>query len=305
MYNSHRYSRAMNTSFQSALTIDAVRSIAPSAFAESAHESRSARYTYIPTSVIIEGLMKEGFMPFKAAQSRSRIEGKSEFTKHMLRFRHVDSMVNADGLFPEVVMVNSHDGTSAYKLFAGIFRMVCTNGLISGKTTGEIAVQHKGNIVHNVIEGSFEIIGQSRAALGVADTWGRLQLTGGEQQAFAAAAHHLRFADAEGTVSTPITPAQLLSPRRAEDSANANGFSNWRSNAPASDLWRTLNVVQENVIQGGLHGVARGTDARGYATRRNVTTRTVNGIDQDVKLNRAMWMLAEYMASQKGVTVAA
>lgn len=303
MYNSHRYSRSMNTSFQSALTLDAVRNIAPSAFATEAHDSRSSRYEFIPTSVIIEGLMREGFQPFKAAQSRCRIAGKSDFTKHMLRFRHVDSL-EVNGRFPEVVLVNAHDGTSSYKLLAGIFEMVCTNGLISGKTTGEITVQHKGNIVHNVIEGSFEIIGQSRAALGTAEDWGRLQLTAGEQQAFAASAHFMRFADSEGSVSTPITPAQLLSPRRNEDMAP--GTNRWdRAVLPAGNLWKTLNVVQENVIQGGLHGVAHGTDERGRRTRRNVTTRTVNGIDQDVKLNRAMWMLAESMAALKGDSIAA
>jgi hypothetical protein len=80
----------------------------------------------------------------------------------------------------------------------------------------------------------------------------------------------LRFADADGEVTTPIAPAQLLAPRRREDTAN--------------DLWTTFNVVQENVIKGGLHGVGRDANNR----RRRVTTRAVNGIDQDVKLNKAL-----------------
>jgi len=66
-----------------------------------------------------------------------------------------------------------------------------------------------------------------------------------------------------------------------------------------------LNVVQENVIKGGLHGIAITTDERGRRQRRNVTTRTVNGIDQDVKLNRALWTLAEKMAELKTAAAAA
>ena len=298
-----RYSRSMNAQFQTALTLDAIRAIAPSAFAQSAHESRSSRYTYIPTSEIIDGLMRQGFQPFKAAQSRSRIEGKSEFTKHMIRFRHADSLATANPeAIPEVVLVNAHDGTSAYKLFAGIFRMVCTNGLIvADKLVSSQNVQHKGNIVDNVIEGSFQIIGDTVKTLGRVDEFRQLRLSDGEQNAFADAARELRFADSEGTISTPITATQLLAPRRRED-MDENAVSYGR---PGHDLWRTLNTVQENVIRGGLTGVQFVTDERGRRKRQKKTTREITGIDQDVKLNRALWMLAERMAELKGERLAA
>jgi hypothetical protein len=273
-----------------ALTIDAVRQFAPSAFAPTAHESRSSRYTYIPTSNVIEAMMAEGFQPFKACQSRSRIEGKAEFTKHMIRFRHPDSLNLVGDSVPEVVLINSHDGTSAYKLIAGIFRIVCSNGLVvSESTTGSLSVNHTGNIVDRVIEGSFQIVNQASHALAVSEPWKHLHLTSGEQSAFAEAAHVVRFADSDGSVDTPITAAQLLSARRRDDSG--------------SDLWSTFNRVQENVIRGGL--TARAPRKDGEYRCRRVTTRTVNGIDQDVRLNRALWHLAERMAELKGVAVAA
>jgi hypothetical protein len=282
-----------NSQFSNALTIDALRSLIPSAFATQAHSSRSSRYAYIPTSEVLEGLVREGFAPYKAVQSKSRIEGKTEFTKHMIRLRHADAVAAASGNIPEVVIINSHDGTSAYKLLSGIFRMICTNGLISWeKKMGEISIHHKGNIVHQVIEGSFEIIGQSQKALGTIDNWSALQLTAGEQDAFAEAAHTLRFADADGKIETPITASQLLTPRRMADRSERGAWSR-----PAPDLYTTMNVVQENVIRGGLSARQPGTDrARG----RMVTTREVKGIDQDVRLNRALWQLAERMAELKG-----
>src|ERR1700687_3303207 len=100
---------------QTPLPIDQIAQYAPSALATRPHESRSDRYTYIPTINVIEGMIKAGFQPFSASQSRSRIEGKSEFTKHMIRFRHADLMQAVVGdVLPEVILVNSHDGTSAY-----------------------------------------------------------------------------------------------------------------------------------------------------------------------------------------------
>ena len=241
--------------------------------------------------------MGEGFQPFKAVQGGSRIEGKAEFTKHMIRFRHADSINVAGGNVPEVVLINSHDGTSSYKLLSGIFRIVCTNGLVvCERNMGELTVPHKGDIVRQVIEGSFQIIDDSRKALGTIDAWQGLALSAGEQDAFAEAAHTLRFSDSEGKVDTPITASQLLTPRRTADRAE-NG-SSW--SRPAPDLYRTLNVVQENSIKGGLSAFRRD----GLNTRR-VTTREVRGIDQDVKLNRALWQLAERMAELKGIRTAA
>lgn len=293
MFNQFRNQR-FNASFQEALTVDALRDIVPSAFAVAKHESRSNRYTYIPTSEVITGLMLQGFRPFKAMQSRSRIEGKTEYTKHMIRFRHASEVVKGDSA-PEVILVNSHDGTSAYKLYAGLLRFICSNGMITfDELHGHLAVPHKGNIVERVIEGSFEIIGQSNRALEVSEDWQRLALTNGEQRAFAEAAHILRFDERENeneniVINTPITPAQLLTVRRPED----NG----------GNLWHTLNRVQENVIAGGLRGTSEKRDAvtgRLVARPRRVTTRPVNGIDQDIKLNRALWKLADEMAKLKG-----
>ncbi len=294
-----RFNSRFNSNFSNAQTMDSLKAIVPSAFATQPHSSRSSRYAYIPTSEVIEGLIAQGFAPFKAVQSRSRIEGKTEFTKHMIRFRHSDaSAIQVGGNIPEVVLINSHDGTSAYKLLSGIFRVICTNGLvICERDMGELNIPHKGNVIHQVIEGSFQIIDDARKALHTVDTWSNLRLSSGEQNAFAEAAHDLRFADAEGVIDTPITAAQLLTPRRTED-RDMQG-SSW--SRPAPDLYRTLNVVQENAIKGGLSARRPGERNSG----RMVTTREVRGIDQDVRLNRALWKLAESMAELKGVKSAA
>ncbi len=98
------------------LTMDMIRAAAPSAFAADRYHGTSERYSYIPTVDVIEGMMKAGFQPFAASQSRTSIEDKREHTKHMIRFRTPDLAVTTVGdVFPEVVLVNSHDGTSAYK----------------------------------------------------------------------------------------------------------------------------------------------------------------------------------------------
>jgi hypothetical protein len=263
------------------MTLDNIREVAPSAFAPGPHESRSGRYAYIPPSTVIEGLIANDFLPVLAAQSKSRVKGKTEFTKHMLRFRHASLGATAGDSVPELVMINSHDGTSAYKLMGGIFRFVCANGLVvADSMCASVNVYHKGNIVDDVIEGSFQVMEDTERALAVSAQWQAINLSYPEQRAFAEAAHSLRFADADGKIDTPIEPEQLLIPRRSADTG--------------SDLWRTFNRIQENAIRGGLK--ARHNQEHDF---RRVTSRPVKGIDQDVRLNRSLWALAEKMAALK------
>jgi hypothetical protein len=91
------------------LAEDQMRQAAPSIFAAGKHASRSERYTYIPTIEVLRGLRREGFEPFMVAQSRSRIEGKTEYTKHMIRLRHlrdVSDQVTARSEANEIILIN-------------------------------------------------------------------------------------------------------------------------------------------------------------------------------------------------------
>jgi hypothetical protein len=260
--------------------------VAPSTFATEAHASRSARYAYIPTADVIAGLRREGFVPVLARQTRPRDANRDGHTKHMIRFRHegqANQPRRVGMTFPEVVLINSHDGTSAYHVTAGVFRLACLNGMVvSDGPERSVKVPHKGDVVRQVIEGSYEVLDASRQAIEAADAWAGVTLNRDEQTILAEAARVIRFGDEAGHVATPIQADQFLHARRATDTAD--------------DLWTTFNRVQENTIRGGLQGWGRDANNR----PRRVRSREVTGIDQDVKLNRALWLLGERMAALKG-----
>lgn len=264
------------------LTDDDIRRAAPSVFANEAHDSRSARYAYVPTFEVLAGLKREGFEVYSARQSVARDEGKASHTKHMLKLRHQSTQALAVGdSAPEIVLINSHDGTSSYQMMGGMHRLVCNNGLmVPDGICQTIRVQHSGNIIDKVTAGAFDVLDGLTRVIDSRDTMRALTLNDGEQKAFAHAAALLRFDPAEGE-ELPVTPDQVNRARRTADMG--------------ADLWATFNRVQENVIRGGLRGQT--TDENG---RRQVRrTREVKGIDQDVKLNRALWTLAEEMRRLK------
>lgn len=257
----------------SPLSDEQIIAVAPSIFAEDKHASRSDRYTYIPTIDVLRGLRKEGFSPFMVCQTKCRDDAKRDHTKHMIRLRHA-SQINS-GEANEIILLNSHDGSSSYQMLSGVFRFVCSNGMVAGDTLSDIRVRHKGNIVDNVIEGAFRVLDDFELVNGQKAGMKSLTLNDGEQAAFARAALSLKY-DVEAAPA-PITENQILRPKRIEDRAG--------------DLWTTFNRIQENLVKGGL----RGRSPTGHVS----TTREVKGIDQNIKLNRALWVLAEEMRKIK------
>src|SRR4051794_23840052 len=123
---------ATTTAAARTLDDDQLRRLAPSIFAASPWGRMSGRYRMVPTIEVVGLLRDKGFLPVRAEQSRTRIEGKGDFTRHLIRFRHGDhlSPLAVGAEVPELVLTNSHDGTSAYRFMAGVFRLVCSNGMV-------------------------------------------------------------------------------------------------------------------------------------------------------------------------------
>lgn len=249
---------------------------APSIFAAQPWERMSERYTFIPTIQIVDRMRAEGFQPVAVKQSNTRIEGKQEFTKHMIRFRDMrngaaPAIRTLGEIYPELVLTNSHDGASAYKLDAGLFRLICLNGMVvSEGNISQINVRHSGSS-DGIIEASYQIVDQFPKVLDSVERFSALRLTAPQQKIYAEAALELRY-DA-GTA--PISAEQVIRPRRTAD-ADAT-------------LWNTFNAAQENLITGGLRG-------RNTETSRRLRTREVTGISENSRLNKALWTLTTEMA---------
>lgn len=263
------------------LTNEMILSKCPSVFADTKHESRSEKYQYVSTGQLLQVFQNEGFVPTMAMQAGSRKEGKKEFTKHLLRLRKFDELGDLKPDTHEIVLVNSHDGTSAYNLKSGVFRMVCTNGLITGDINQDYKVYHKGNITHDVIECAYRIIDEEAETMNKINQMKQIQLTQPEKLLLAECAMNIRFNDKNDEEEKPkekiFEPSQFLRPRRSVDNEN--------------DLYTTFNVIQENMIKGGVSMRDRNF--------KKHTTREIKSIDGNVKLNQALWKLTNEMLKMK------
>jgi hypothetical protein len=176
-------------------------------------------------------------------------------------------------VFPEIVLSNSHDGTSAYKVLLGLFRLVCRNGMtVNSGQINEINVRHSGpeDLAGEILDASYGIIDQAPTAIKQIDDWSKHALTRPQQLAYAEAALDL----VDHTFKP--SPEQLIAARRDKDNK--------------SDVWTTFTVVQENLMRGGQE--TRNADGR----RRHV--RAIRSVNEDIRLNRALWRLTEALAEQ-------
>jgi hypothetical protein len=257
---------------------DTMALVAPSIFAVAAHESRSERYTQIPTSRVLAGLRSEGFHPFAVAQSGARDESKRNFTRHMIRLRREGQAIVGDS-HPEIILVNSHDGTSAYHMHFGWFRLVCSNGMVvADGPSAEIKVRHSGNaqnVLSEVVSGAHQLVSSVEEQAEQVDRFRATRLLPAEAKLFADAAIDVRFEERPAGLRTE----QVLAARRYADNGD--------------DLWSVTNRIQENLVQGGLSW-------RDAGRGRRHSSRAVTGISQDTKLNQAIWTLASKMAEIKG-----
>ncbi len=247
--------------------------VAASIGATMPHENVSDRYSFIPTIKAVDYLRDSGWLPVMASQAKVRMEDRNGFQKHMIRFTRPDLIVNGHRM--DLLLYNSHDLGSAFKLVGGVFRFVCGNGMVVGDTVAEFSHRHLGFSPEKFIESAQHVGQHIERAAGVIEDWQMIDLEQNERGVFAQAAHQFLYDETE---KAPVEPTQLLTWRRYEDRNK-------------SDLWTTFNTIQENALRGGLPG----RNAKG----RRMKTRAVKSIDRDKKINQALWTLTEKMAELK------
>ncbi len=253
------------------LTENELKFQAPSIFSAVAHEKTSSKYQLIPTIDSVRALSDAGFYPVRVSQSKCRNSDNRHFVKHSIRFRRDDKKISIGEMVPEIILTNSHDGTSSYQIRGGIYRLVCSNGLTVGDDHFHRKVKHQGDIISKVVGSAEEIIEIMPEAIETAEEWKGITLNMEAKRVFSESAALLKWDRDE----IPLDPSRLLTPKRHGDTT--------------SDLWTTFNVLQENLIRGGQRYYNSNT-------QRMAKTREVKSINENSRINIALWNLTEKMA---------
>lgn len=241
----------------------------PSALAVRPSDKMSERYAFVDTRLVVQELAGHGFQVDSARAVQTRKKDPL-FAKHQIVFSPTgtDKVIGGEGRV-RAIFTNSHDGSSGVGLRQGFYRFICSNGMVIGSEVASFTARHAGDAAREAIE---RIRAMSADTLRLSRTiteWGAIQLTRAQQEEFAALAGQLRYGDAQ-----TFDPKTLLAPKRPDD--------------VGTDLWRTLNVLQENTVRGGISGFS--------AAGRRVRAVPITGFDRDTQYNADLWKLAEEVA---------
>jgi len=240
----------------------------------------SKHYSFVPTINVVNDLRALGYEVVDAKQVKARKKSTNGYQKHMLTFEHPKYKVEGREEYPQILLTNSHDGGNAFTLSAGIFRLVCSNGLvIKTEDYGSARLVHKGysfEAVQKLVKEFEETVGE---VLNKITAMKKVELTKEQQIEFAKKAALLRFTAKsynEDNISDVVNIDDLLNVDRKEDAGNG--------------LYEVFNRVQESIVQGKyLYAASGKVNDADTKTRK---ARPIKNFKQSIDVNKKLSALA-------------
>ena len=234
----------------------------------------SSKYKTITTKTVLQTLTAEGYEVNSFSSAKVRKASKDGFQKHLLRISRPDLKIDIGGLRPEIIIINSYDGSSSFKVLVGLFRFACANGLIVGSSYFERTIRHVGEAMPKVLVALDEVqLALPKVAADI-ERFSKIQLTQGKKMSFA----ETIAAGVAPQEFKPVNVENLLEVRRKEDEGD--------------DLFTVLNVIQENVLKGNLNLETVKENMR--VVRK---MRTIKSLTRSTEVNQLVWDTASSLAA--------
>ena len=268
------------------LTEDDLRKKCPCAFmTEPSNPDVSTLYVQANTKTVIDDMAKLGWYPVDAKQQRQR--GSMKYSFHMVVFQNPDVFVrNLEGgvdCWPRIILTNSHDGMHAFKFMVGLYRVVCSNGLvIASDQFADLSIRHIAYTFQELRDLTAGVIAQLPKQIELINGMKRVILTKKQKIDFASAAFKIRRGiKADVPFMLPFDVAEeIIEPVRSEDHGD--------------DLWTVYNILQEKMTRGGFKASAD-------PTKKPRKVRAITAIAKDLDMNRKLFRYAAgYITESKG-----
>ena len=260
----------LSISKQNFLTLEEVKEKAPSVFATKGASNTSEKYSHIPTFKIIEDMELLGWKVTDVKEVRAR--KNAGFQKHLVVFRNPEIMIegdNGDDVFPQILLTNSSDGKNAFTFRAGLFRLVCENGLVvSTQDFSNLKIRHFGYDFNELQKTITAMVEKLPLTVESMNKFKQTKLTEAQILKFAKDALEARFGESELKRVT-IDYNDFVTATRKEDEGN--------------DLWSVFNRVQEKVVNGDF--------MYSFSTKTR-KARKIKNFNQDIILNSKLYELA-------------
>lgn len=266
------------------LSLEEIKEIAPSVFTTNGSKSTSDKYTHIPTDRVIRDLEVLGWKVADVKEVAARKEDNKGFQKHLVVFRNEDVVItgnDGDTVYPQILLTNSHDGKNSFKFQAGLFRMICENGLVvADESFEDYSIRHMGYDFESLQSLITEMVSNLDLTVESMNKMKQIELDEEQQLELAKKLLDIRL-EGTGNAYDDYQPKYINYSQRKED----NGV----------DLWSVFNRQQENIIEGNF----KYFNGEKYAKYENVNmefigrqARPIKNFKQDMDVNKKMFAAA-------------
>lgn len=250
-----------------------IREIAPSVFTTKPSNEVSNKYTHISTEKVIDDMQELGWGVADVKEVKARKNTTKGFQKHLVVFRNNDIIIkgnDGDTVYPQILLTNSHDGKNSFQFTAGLFRMICENGLVIADTEFEtVKMRHMGYNFDDLRVMIRELVEKLPLTVESMNKMKEIELEGDQIIDLAKSLLDIRVKNTNNTYDISAI-GEVLECQRKEDVGNG--------------LWEVFNRSQENIINGNFHYKTKSGKVR--------QARIVKNFKQDLDLNRKMFAKA-------------
>lgn len=257
------------------MTMDDVRTKCPYAFAEApTNPGVSEKYTYANTETVINDMAKLGWYPVEAKQCRQKKGSSGIRSFHIVALQNDEmKLPGPDGKtesYVRIIIQNSHDGFNSFKFMCGLYRCICSNGLVLADAEfASLSIRHINysfDELRNVVS---SIIDKVPIVISTMERMKSVVLTDEDKRNLATKVLKIRkgVKESEKFNVDEETISDILTPLRKEDESD--------------DLWTVFNVCQEKMIKGGFSASGKNNKHR--------KQRTITSIKKDIDYNQKLW----------------
>lgn len=255
------------------LSKEELAALAPQTFNHIVGSNLTSKYVHIPTDTIVEDMEALGWFPYSVKTVKTR-KKNAQTAKHLIQFFNPDIVINNEegkaDMVPTLLLINSHDGSTAVRFEMGVFRFVCENGLVvKSRDFGGFKMKHIGYTFDDLRVYINNMVKELPTVVANLNKFSQIEMTPEQQHEFTVKAVEARFGEEKQLTDEEIK--NLLVAERKEDQGN--------------NVWVVLNRVQEKLTSGGFSYLG----VKGKPRK----ARAIKNFTQDVEMNTKLWELAE------------
>jgi len=257
------------------LTETEIREMAPSVYAEEASGHVSDKYTFIPTTQVIEDMAQLGWKVYSAEQRSARTRVRNNFTKHLLRFRN-EELEQINGCYPEITLTNSHDGRNAFQFYVGLYQPNNqVSFIITAGDLGNLRIKHQWYTLDEVRQVTQKVTNHIPTIVEQVDMLTQTTIDVGEQRRYVLDSLKTRWGQDYPNILTQV----MIEPLRGTNVT----------------LWDCFNNIQNKIMNGGITYT--------LPSKRKQTVRAITNVDLKIKINEELWAVTQQYVLKKQTSV--